>query len=539
MRLATDLRRTSAVRGFLARYFADEDGGRVRPLAEYQSDAPAFADEIAEAYGYLAAGETEVQERQQIGPLRLLCEVGRGGQARVFLAEDERWERRVAVKLLDGPVSGQAMQRFRREAELASRLQHPAVCPVFDLGVDGDTPYLVMPFLAGRTLAEILVEEERVEVDRAVAWAEQLARGLHVAHEAGIVHRDVKPANVLVRPDGTPVLMDFGVARDASEQAAALTETGEAVGTPAYMAPEQVLGQTTGAETDVYALAATLYESLTGRPPFQAPTRHALFSAVLSQLVPDARRLRPEVGRDLWVVLETALAKQPAQRFSSAAELAEELQRVRERRPILSRPAGPGMRLMRWTQRSPGLAAGVLGSFAVLLTGLALTLVLLGRVEDERDEKRAALDEVEMLADRTRMEQLRDEIPRFEPPREEDLPEIEAWLERADELEGRLGEHRSILAGYRARSLPRTPEHEASDRALHELAPELERRIRNRDFVVEGHIKPLEEHGESEEETGDLEYYRQQLRDLDETIAQLEAEVSAHRTYRFVRAEDQ
>jgi serine/threonine protein kinase/Flp pilus assembly protein TadD len=363
---------------------------------------PVFAASTA---GDRAPGrEAEPAIPPSFGPYRPLRELGRGGQAVVYLAEDTRLHlrRTVALKVLrhHGPDVASTLQRFRREAEVASRLDHPAICPVYDADVARGMPYIAMRYVPGRTLAEVLQRarenpegrgEEpgesppsvarpevfdprgRTGVPAVVALVEAVARGLHAAHRAGVVHRDVKPGNIMVGPDGDPVILDFGLAA-AEAPDGALTKTGTVQGSPAYMSPEQIRAdpRRIDGRTDVYSLGATLFECLALERPFDAPTRSALYRKILDVPAPDLTTRNSHVTRDLAAVVEKAMEKRPARRYSTALELAEDLARVRRRRPTRARPVGPLGRLVRLVQRRPAavatltFAAGVVCAIAVL-----------------------------------------------------------------------------------------------------------------------------------------------------------------------------
>jgi tetratricopeptide (TPR) repeat protein len=215
----------------------------------------------------------------------------------------------------------------------------------------------------------------RDEIAANAAIVEKVARALHAAHELGVIHRDIKPANVMITPEGEPVLLDLGLARDESSDHHTLTKTGDVFGTPAYMSPEQLTGQRIRADrrTDVYALGATLYEALTLRRPFEAPTREALYQAILTEPPRDPRRINPRIPAELKVVIETALEKNRNRRYQTALALAQDLERVRKHEPIRARPAGPILRLRRWVQRRPATAAIIAGSVVALaLLGYAI-----------------------------------------------------------------------------------------------------------------------------------------------------------------------
>ncbi|MEE4540483.1 protein kinase [Streptomyces sp. V4-01] len=252
---------------------------------------------------------------------RLEEPAGRGGMGEVWRACDERLGRTVAVKLLadcatDDPV---AVARFEREARIAARLHHPHVVGVYDFGVDGGRCFLVMEYVDGGTLADELRRSGPLRLDRFAVLAGQTADGLAAAHGQGIVHRDVKPSNVLVDGDGLVKIADFGIARLHSTQTATdTTVAGQVRGTSMYVAPETVLGRPTTSAGDVYSLGCSLYEMLTGRPPFQAETPLAVLWQHVERPFTPLARLRPEAPADLRAYVEAMLAKDPAQRPAAA-----------------------------------------------------------------------------------------------------------------------------------------------------------------------------------------------------------------------------
>ena len=297
---------------------------------------------------------------------RVLERLGRGGMGEVFLAEHERLQRRVALKVIRQDLLGVAgaRERFEREARAASRLDHPGICKVWEVGEHDGRPFLAMQWIRGCTLAEAISRQRdagpatsrggRAALDAAILLIERLARALHVAHEAGLVHRDVKPGNVMVRDDGEPVLLDFGLARDLTDQGNA-TASQDLIGTPRYMAPEQVQprGRRADRRTDVYALGVLAYELLTLQPAFSTRERTELFAAIARGEWTRPRRLLPAMTRDLEVVIECAMDREPERRYATALAMAEDLRRVREHEPILARPMGALLRLRRWQQRHP------------------------------------------------------------------------------------------------------------------------------------------------------------------------------------------
>ena len=338
----------------------------------------------------------------RLGSYRLLHELGRGGQGVVWLAEDVALGRRVAVKLLRPGAcdSAEALHRFLREAELASRLDHPGICAVYGSGIEGRMPWFAMRHVEGESLAQRLAAGGAPPADRravleVVRLVEETARALHAAHEAGVLHRDVKPGNILLDQDRRPVIADFGLAREESG-AGAGTLAGDRLGTPAYRSPEQITSGLAAVDrrSDVYALGVTLYEALTLRRPFDAPSAPELERAIVRGDAPRPRQWNRAVPRDLDVVVTTAIDRDPARRYRTAQDFAEDLRRVREREPIRARPAGPWLRARRWAERSPVSAAALASVVLALATGLTTTLMLLGQARAERDAKERALGQV-------------------------------------------------------------------------------------------------------------------------------------------------
>jgi len=243
----------------------------------------------------------------------------------VLLARDGELDRPVAIKLLAEHLvrDERLRERFLREARLAAGLAHPNVVQVFDAGEDGGRPYIVMEYVDGRTLADVLAERGRLPWKEAVQVAHQACAGLQHAHDTGLVHRDVKPQNLLLRSDGTLKLVDFGIARAAEETR--LTQAGTILGTAAYLSPEQAAGEEVTSAADVYALGAVLYELLTGRTPYTFETLAELAHRQATEPITPIRDLAPEVPATVEDVVMRCLARNPAYRPGSAAQLAEEL----------------------------------------------------------------------------------------------------------------------------------------------------------------------------------------------------------------------
>ena len=411
----------------------DLAAGEVNPVEHYQSRFPGFEEQVAAEYNVICNVSSKEQagvdmmapDARYLGDLRIgnylvEHELGRGGQATVYSAKDLRMERSVALKVLSttfGNVPPSTMERFRREASSVANIDHPCICDVFEADFESDPPYIAMRLVKGESLRQhiqraMLLEVGELEGERDSALPcyprgeaelltllrvfERLARALHAAHEENVIHRDIKPANLILDEVGTPVILDFGLARVGGEDSSTLTMTGEIFGTPAYMPPELLRGQVTdpGPSLDVYALAVTLYECLTLKRPFDAATPERVYQQILEEEAPSVQHYHPELPDEVAVVLATALEKDLNRRYATALDLAEELRRICEREPIHAVPAGLGLRLKRWYQRHPALGTSIAGSILILIIGLTISLFLLDKVANERDQKEELLVEV-------------------------------------------------------------------------------------------------------------------------------------------------
>ena len=257
-------------------------------------------------------------------------ELGAGGMAVVYLARDRRHDRLVALKIFRPELSaGIGAERFLREIQVTAKLSHPNVLPLYDSGEAGGLLFYVMPFVEGETLAGLLEREQQLPIPQALQIAREVAEALGYAHSLGIIHRDIKPQNIMLS-GGHAVVADFGIARAVSEAGTAkLTETGMAIGTPAYMSPEQATAsEHLDARTDVYSLGCVLYEMLVGQPPFTGPTAQAVLARHSMDSVPAPHIVRHSIPKDLEAVLYCALEKSPADRYHTASEMAAALQAV-------------------------------------------------------------------------------------------------------------------------------------------------------------------------------------------------------------------
>jgi WD40 repeat protein len=322
----------------------------------------------------------------------VLEEVGRGGMGVVYKARQFRPSRILALKTVraGGCYGDEHLRRFRVEAEALARVRHPNIAQVYEVGEAGGQPYYTLELCPGGSLAQLLQGGPLVP-ERAARLLALLAEALHAAHERGVIHRDLKPANVLFAQDGTPKVVDFGLAKLLDAEPGP-TRSGELLGTPSYMAPEQAAGQVSevGPATDVYALGAIFYELLTGRPPFRAPTAVETVKQVIDREPLRPRQLQPAVPRDLETICLKCLEKQPARRYASAGALGEDVRRFLDGRPILARPVGALGRGWRWCRRHKALTALYAVSALAAALLLAAGLWFSSRLGEARAERQAA-----------------------------------------------------------------------------------------------------------------------------------------------------
>jgi beta-lactam-binding protein with PASTA domain/tRNA A-37 threonylcarbamoyl transferase component Bud32 len=268
--------------------------------------------------------------------------LGQGGMARVFRGTDTVLGRRVAIKVLSPQYAGdhQFVARFRREAQAAAALNHPNIVSVYDTGDQGDVHYIVMEYVEGRTIRDVLRQEGPILSDRAAEIGQAVCRALAAAHQAGLVHRDIKPGNVMLTRDGEVKVMDFGIARTSTGDT--LTQTAAVLGTASYLSPEQAQGSAVDARSDIYSLGCVLYEMVTGRPPFTGDSPVSIaYKHVREDAVPPSR-VNPDVPGSFDAVVLKSLAKNPQNRYQTADELREDLERVAQGLPPLATPVMAG-----------------------------------------------------------------------------------------------------------------------------------------------------------------------------------------------------
>src|SRR5437868_5198409 len=291
----------------------------------------------------------------EVGDYELLEEVGRGGQGVVFRARQKSLNRTVALKVISlGQWASKAhLKRFRLEAEAAARLEHPGIVPIHEVGERDGSCYFSMKFVEGGQLDEV-VRRAPMSIRQAVELIVKVARIVHYAHEHGILHRDIKPGNILLDAKGEPHLTDFGLAR-LVESESSVTHTLEVLGTPSYMAPEQAVGNNAAISsvTDVYGLGAVLYQLLTGQPPFAGGTTYETIKLLLDTEPRQPRQLNPKIDRDLSTICLKCLEKDPKRRYCSALAFAEDLERWLKHEPIQARHTGVFARGGKWVRRNP------------------------------------------------------------------------------------------------------------------------------------------------------------------------------------------
>src|SRR5213593_4223417 len=291
----------------------------------------------------------------ELGDYELLEEIGLGGQGVVFRARQKRLNRTVALKVISlGQWASKAhLKRFRLEAEAAARLEHPGIVPIHEVGERDGSCYFSMKFVEGGQLDEV-ARREPLPIRRAVELIAKVARTVHYAHEHGILHRDIKPGNILLDAKGEPHLTDFGLAR-LVESESSVTQTLDVLGTPSYMAPEQAVGNNAAVSsaTDVYGLGGVLYQLLTGQPPFAGGATYETIKLLLDTEPKQPRLLNPKIDRDLSTICLKCLEKDPKRRYTSALALAEDVERWLKHEPIQARHTGIVTRGRKWVRRNP------------------------------------------------------------------------------------------------------------------------------------------------------------------------------------------
>ncbi len=385
-----------------------ESGENVDP-EEYYTRYPELEGELRSLFAKFDAGAADMidllgnpngtaenRTPQVIGDYRIIREIGKGGMGAVYEAEQISLKRKVALKLLPHHLSfsDEAVQKFRREAEAGGRQSHPGIVAIHAIGEHEGVHFIAQELVdGGRTLADFIFESrQKTELPAsyyrkvAVLFVE-LAEALQHAHNRGVVHRDMKPSNILLSTDGTPKVTDFGLAK--VEDALALSRTGDFAGTPYYMSPEQAMSRRIGIDhrTDIFSLGATLYETLTFARAFDGDSSRQVLEKITLSDPPDPRRIRSKTPRDLAVICLKALEKKRKRRYQTMNELADDLRRFLNNEPVLAKPAGLSRRAAKWSLRHPVLA--VAGTVVVL--SLIVIVGLLLRITEEQKKTSTAL----------------------------------------------------------------------------------------------------------------------------------------------------
>ncbi len=518
-----------------------------------RTDSIHVTDQAATVYGRGKGLQFGLQG-SKISRYRLLRELGHGGQGFVYLAEDEKLHRQVALKVLleAGRMSSTARIRFAREAEAAGKLDHPGIARVFEIGEEDGLSFIAFEYVVGKTLADHISETadragannastevhiafsndgkngtkkesqstsgsrgtssaDRDSIMGAARYIEDAAEALHAAHQVGLIHRDIKPANLMVRENGTACVLDFGLAKDRESLDISLTETGDLMGTPAYMSPEQLLARRLQLDrrTDIYSLGVTLFEACTLKRPFTGTNRQELYQAISQKEPVSPRSINPKIPTDLAAIILTAIDKDRDRRYATALEFAEDLKRFREFEPVKARPAGPWVKSVRWIQRNTLVAALCLATI-VALTGvagvfylkqkeaqqernnaraarneaqeearqktvalaqkdaaLAAKTLALELKEKERLAKTRALADFERLADVKRLQEALEQAASLWPTRPDKIGAIDAWLNEYRPLSEALPTHVKALDLLRSEALPYSRKDELADQESH------------------------------------------------------------------------
>jgi tetratricopeptide (TPR) repeat protein/predicted Ser/Thr protein kinase len=447
----------------LAEQFASEHRRGLSPTIEdYAQRYPQHAGEIRDLFPALLVmedlgtpddaalptvdGETlaDWSPPDRFGDYEIVRELGRGGMGVVYEARQRSLGRRVALKVLPfyAVSDSDRRERFQREAQAAARLDHSHIVPVFEVGEQDGYPFFSMKLIEGTTLDDKL-KDGPLEPREAAAILLPVALAIEGAHQRGVLHRDLKPSNILIDAEGEPQVTDFGLAK-LFDIGSDLSETNASVGTPSYMAPEQAEGKwkQIGVRTDVYGLGAVLYHCLTARPPFQAAMAVETLRQVVQQEPVSLRQLNSSIDRDAETICLKCLSKEPARRYSSAKEVAGDLQAYLEGRPIKARPLSTVARTVRWCRRRPWQAASLVLLVATLMVACGAWFITEGarrRAEESHRQTRQVVDD---LLTRISEEELLNE-PGMQPLRRD-------LLEKAREHYQRFVEQRGDDAGLRA-----------------------------------------------------------------------------------------
>lgn len=470
--------------------------------------------------------DADFEEIHSVGKYTLERELGRGGQGVVFSAIDETLGRRVALKILhpSAALEPTTRKRFMREAGVAARLEHPGICVVYEAGVEQGIDYIAMRFVEGQTLATRIPERAAarragqasnstasVEFRRVALIIEKVARALQLAHEAGIVHRDIKSQNIIVTPEEEPVILDFGLARDQTP-GDTLTLSNQLLGTPAFMSPEQVSGSPSALDrqTDVWSLGVVLYQSLTLELPFDGPTIHDILRRIQDRDPTPIRRRNPSIPHDLEVIVATALEKDRNRRYRSALALADDLRRFQNDEVILARPAGVVQRAIRFARRHPMRALAM--ALGILVLALSLGAAWLTRSLDQKARELLGHNDLSIA---NGLESIERTV--LWPVREAAVPRFDEWLSRYAELAAQRPERQRSLEELRRRRDSNGEWNDAFDYAIGRVLEEHIRTLDRLDALAPS-VKERRERAASLRERT-IDRYRKEWSDCARAIA--------------------
>ncbi|MFH2003037.1 MAG: SUMF1/EgtB/PvdO family nonheme iron enzyme [Planctomycetota bacterium] len=525
---------------------------------------PAFARKLKSLFRKMqnekrtSHSSSDLAAGRVINDFRIIRELGSGGMARVYEAEQITLKRRVALKVLYShlSLSERAIRKFRREAEAGGRQSHRGIVSVYAVGEHKGMHYIAQELVEGAKTLAHMIDAYRAEPAlpqgyfRDIAkYTVEVAEALHHAHAMGVIHRDVKPSNILLDANGRPKVSDFGLAK--VEDALALSRTGDFSGTPYYMSPEQALGRRSGVDhrTDIYSLGVTLYESLTLERPFDGKSSHEVLQQISTKEPEEPVRVNPRVPRDLSVICMKAMEKDPGRRYPSMEAMADDLRRFLSGDVILARPASLADKAIKRMKRNPMMSVAVAVAFLSVLALLCLTPWYLIRLSGERNralesenEAVKRYEEVRRLSDDRRLNDCLDAVETLWPAYPEKIGDMEVWLEDARELVARVDLHRATLAALRENALPYDDEARRQDRRNHPKAEDLEKakglkpilqsRISKFEAKRETLTDPLQAEALAKVEDR-LKGMRETLGELDALIVEYEREVAERTTWRF------